>query len=91
MSGTGLTLIEWYIQRERKFLAQKPEEAKRLFSDWLKYQPDSFLNCVLENLEEDLLKACVSGELANPIVCVNDVTLHAQEVLEAFQKEFILN
>jgi hypothetical protein len=29
--------------------------------------------------------------LANPIVCVNDVTLHAQEVLEAFQKEFILN
>jgi hypothetical protein len=86
---TGLTLIEWYIQKEKQTLQRHPE-LKSSFVDLLKNRPAIMLNIILNNLDEDLNNATISGKLANPIVFIYDSNVHAKEVLEAFKKEFII-
>ena len=89
MDKKGLTLIEWYVYKERENL-QKHPEIKLPFSDLLKNRPEIMLNIILVNLEDDISKATISGKLLNPIISIHDSNIHAREVLEAYKKEFII-
>lgn len=86
---TGLTLIEWYIQREKENLQRHPV-IKAPFFYLLKNRPEIMLNIILDNLEDDVVSATISGKLANPNISIYDSNIHAMEVLEAYKKEFII-
>jgi hypothetical protein len=84
-----LSLVEWYVQREKKSFIGNEHEKQRLI-ELIKNRPDAIIQAVKENLHGDILSAMCSGELEliNPVI-IENVDAHAKEVLEALKKEFL--
>jgi hypothetical protein len=80
-----LTLVEWYIKREREVISKNPRYEGDLIN-LLKSKPEEFIELIKSRFEGDLIHA---GMTLGVIATNYDPDEHAKTVLEAFQKEFL--
>ncbi len=90
MTKKNLTLIEWYVERERKIHCKNPE-TKAPFVDALRNNPQIILEGIFVNAESDIMRAMIDGasNAEGGAVIINDFEFFSNQVLGAFKTEFL--